>query len=316
MKLPAHTDLSVEAVHAIATRHAFQVTTITRLPDTGIFNAIYLLGQDLVLRVPRQHPAHIDALYREAIVVPVARAVGVRTPALIAFDDTCNLVPVPYTLYERVHGETLGLLDLEPAETPETWRELGRDLARLHMSIQADDLRGELAHEEPLPDPRVRAEELATDGYFTSSAARWLVGWLEHLALSALVPVPHRIVHGDVQATNVMVEPENHRYRAIIDWGSAGWADATHDFAAVPLRGVPLLLQGHREIAPLDRDDTAEARILWRYLQLALLIMPRQLDPLRSWAERPWALWLEVLRFFAGPLNRSWAALAPPSRYP
>lgn len=316
MNLPAHTHLSVETVHAIAARHGVQVTTMTRLPDTGIFNAIYLLGQDLVLRVPRQHPAHIDALYREAIVVPAAAAAGIRTPALIAFDDTCDLVPVPYTLYERVHGETLGLLDLEPAETPETWRELGRDLARVHTDVRADDLRGELAHQEPLPDPRVRAEELATDGYFTSSEARWLVAWLEYLAPSALVPVPDRIVHGDVQATNVMVEPGNHRYRAIIDWGSAGWADPTHDFAAVPLRAVPLLLQGHREIAPLDHDETAEARILWRYLQLALLIMPRQPDPVRAWAERPWALWLEVLCFLTGPLDRPWLEVAPPSRCP
>ncbi len=314
MKLPAHTDLSIETVHAIAARHGFQVASITRLPDTGIFNAVYILGEDLVLRVPRQHPAHIDALYREAIAVPAARAAGIRTPALIAFDDACDLVPVPYIIYARVHAETLGLLDLEPAETPETWRELGRDLALLHTRIRSDDVPGSLARQETLPDPRLRAEQLVADGYFTSSEARWLVSWLDHLAPAALLPVPQRMVHGDIQATNVMVGQGTHDYRAIIDWGRAGWADAAHDFASVSLRAVPFLLQGHREVAPLDGDETAEARILWRYLQLALLIMPRQPDPRRSWAERPWSLWLEVLRFFAGPLDSAWRESAPSRR--
>ena len=60
-------------------------------------------------------------------------------------------VPWP-PLYERVPGETLGLFDLEPEATPNVWRALGRDLARLHTFItpallppeevgQCDDLR-------------------------------------------------------------------------------------------------------------------------------------------------------------------------------
>lgn len=48
MKLPGHTELSIETAHAIAARHGFQAATVTRFPDTGIFNAVYLLGEDLV----------------------------------------------------------------------------------------------------------------------------------------------------------------------------------------------------------------------------------------------------------------------------
>jgi hypothetical protein len=33
--------------------------------------------------------------------VPAARVAGVRTPALIVFDDSLDLLPVPYAIYER-----------------------------------------------------------------------------------------------------------------------------------------------------------------------------------------------------------------------
>src|SRR5262249_19074523 len=83
------------------------------------------------------------------------------------------------------------------------------------------------------------------------------------------------------------------------------------DFAGVPSRAVPFMLAGHREIAPLDADQTAEARIVWRHLQLALWSLPRGAVPSRSWAERPLAMLLEVLRFFADPPDERWRELGP-----
>ena len=59
-----------------------------------------------------------------------------------------------------------------------------------------------------------------------------------------------------------MVTTNPLRYEAIIDWGSAGLGDTALDFAGVPLRAVPHMLAGHREIAPLDGDETAEQRIV------------------------------------------------------
>src|SRR5689334_9720788 len=67
----------------------------------------YALGHDYVLRVPRKHPHFIATARKEAIVVPAARAAGVRTPMIVVFDDSRELLPVPYTIYERIHGATL-----------------------------------------------------------------------------------------------------------------------------------------------------------------------------------------------------------------
>jgi hypothetical protein len=68
--------------------------------------------REYVLRVPRGAPPFVAAIRKESVAVPAARAAGVRTPALVAFDDSLDLLPVPYAIYEQVHGEALGLLDL------------------------------------------------------------------------------------------------------------------------------------------------------------------------------------------------------------
>ena len=114
MGLPDHTPLTPAALRAIAQRHGIAAVRLVPLPQTGIINANYALGRHHVLRVPRNHPGHIQGLYREALAVPAARAAGVRTPALVALDDTRELLPVPYAVYQRVHGEPLGSLDLGP----------------------------------------------------------------------------------------------------------------------------------------------------------------------------------------------------------
>ena len=50
-------------------------------------------GDDLILRIPRDAPLFVAAIRNEAIAVPLARAAGVRTPRLVAFDDRLHLVP-------------------------------------------------------------------------------------------------------------------------------------------------------------------------------------------------------------------------------
>ena len=308
MKLPNLLPVSDETLHVIVERHGLEARRFSRLPKTGIFNAIYLLGDDYVLRVPRQHPAFVAATRKEAVAVPLARQAGVLTPPIVAFDDSLELLPVPYTIYERIRGETLGLLDLEPTDTPEVWRELGRDLARLHWGVSEDGPASGL-EPEPLPDPRPIPEELASAGYFSSMEARWLSAWLDRLAPAALAPVERRFRHGDIQTTNVMVRPGSLDYLALIDWGACGWGDAAEDFAGVPLRAVPSMLAGYRELAPLPEDDTAEARILWRHLQISLYLLSRPPQLGLSWAERPQAMFIEIMRFLLDPLEERWRDL-------
>jgi hygromycin-B 7''-O-kinase len=311
MKLPDHTPITPEIVATIAARHGLAGTRFAPLPNTGIINAIYVLDDDYVFRIPRNHPGHTAQTRAEAIAAPAAHAAGVRTPRMIAFDDICDLLPVPYTIFERVRAETLALLDLDPEATPHTWRDLGRDLALLHTRVPNDGPVRDLRTEQALPDPRESLETRAQDGHITALEVRWLTRWLDRLATSATVPVPACVLHHDVQTTNIMVHPTTLEYVALIDWGNAGWGDPAHDFFGMPLRAVPHILAGHREIAPLPEDHTAEARILWRHLQMALAILPRGPTPGLSWGERPLAWLLEVFRFFADDPGGNWRNLRP-----
>jgi aminoglycoside phosphotransferase (APT) family kinase protein len=313
MKLPAHTEITPAAIQAIAQRQGLSADRFELLPATGIINAIYRLGDDLILRVPRNHPAHVDQLRREAVAAPAARAAGVRTPRIIAFDDTCELLPVPYLIVERIPGEALGTLDLEPGATPDVWRELGRDLARLHRGVPAGGLAGSPAEpERQLPDLRPLVDQRVADGWFAEPEARWLRTWLAQLAPVATQPVRQRFTHADVQTTNLMVSPDGHTYRALIDWGCAHWDDPVVDFLAMPFAAVPFILKGHRDLVPLDDDASAEERILWRRLQLLLEILPRGAAPGLSWGERPTAWLVDLFRFFLSPPPGRWRALAPP----
>jgi hypothetical protein len=61
--LPEHVAVSEAQLRAIARRYGVDGPVVP-LAETGIFNAHYLLGKRLVLRVPRAHPGHVEALRR------------------------------------------------------------------------------------------------------------------------------------------------------------------------------------------------------------------------------------------------------------
>jgi hypothetical protein len=69
------------------------------------------------------------------------------------------------------------------------------------------------------------------------------------------------------------------------------------------------MLEGYQEVAPLPEDETAEARILWRHLRVSLYLLGRPPQQGLSWAERPVAMLLEIMRFFLGSPGRSWTDL-------
>jgi len=314
--LPDHAPISDAELRAVAERYGLTGIDGAPVPlaQTGMINAVYALSPHLVLRVPRNHPGHVAQLLRERAAVPAARAAGVRTPALVAFDDSRAILPVPYAIYERVAGIPFELLGRDVRSAPTVWRELGRDLGRLHAGATRTDVAGDLSEGAPMPDPRDLVERRAGEGWFTAMEASWLLRWLERLSPAAREPVPKRLIHADTQPTNVMVAiPDDAApvYHALIDWGCAQWGDDAVDIACAPLGAAPFLLEGHREIARLTADDTAEARVLWRNWQIALDQLPRGAVPGFSWGENPTARVIDTLRFFAARPDGRWRTWRP-----
>src|SRR5690349_10204951 len=98
---------------------------------TGYVNWVFAVGEDVILRVTKPEIDPSDT-YTEAVAVPAAIAAGIRTPKLIAFDDSRQHLPYVYTLYERAPGVALAEVRVDQAELPRMYQELGGEVAAIH----------------------------------------------------------------------------------------------------------------------------------------------------------------------------------------
>lgn len=250
-------ELTPEQLVAICGRHGLAAGPFIRLASTGIINTIYAIGDDWVLRVPKNVGVGLRDTYTEAVAVPVAVAAGVQTPALVAFDERCDLLDVPYGIYERVHAT-----DGFPG-TPEGWRDFGRDLARLHFGVTS------------CPDPLGRLD--VPGRWCTVDEALTALPGLDapdraalERSLRPLEPSVgdwerqgrRHFLHNDVKDTNVMVRDGG--YVALIDWGDAGWGDPAIDFRSFPPEATLAVLEGYA-----SDDPTLVDRIRWDQLLAA-----------------------------------------------
>jgi aminoglycoside phosphotransferase (APT) family kinase protein len=307
MGLPVFPEVTIQILEQISDRHGFHTRQYSSLPSIGVFNAIYLLGDELVLRVPRNHPHFVSAITKESIAVPEVSKLGIKTPALVVYDDSCDVLPVPYAIFERVHGMSLHSLRSDSPPLLPNYVELGRELALLHSGVEKSGQISSLGEPNlPMGDAVSLVDELAKEGFFTVNDTKWLQEWLAKLPPLLSDEQSRRFLHGDTQATNIFIDPTTFDYLAIIDWGGCGWGDPALDFSGMPLRFVPAVLNGYREIAALPEDLTAEGRILRYHLFFALINLRNNPQPLRSWGERPLSYFLEVMYCLRDPGFRGW----------
>jgi aminoglycoside phosphotransferase (APT) family kinase protein len=299
---------------AIADRYHIPAEDIVPAPAPGAANFVYFLGDHLVLRIPRGGGSRLAELAKEATVIPVARRAGVHTPAVVTYDDSCSVVGVPYLVVERVPGRDLAALALEPAAAAGAYHHVGVSLARLHRLTRSSvgSLPGLRIDEEA--DPRPAVTRLAERRYIDLDAARWLLEWMDRLAEWRPVDVEPVVVHGDAAPTNIVPASGAASRAMLVDWGDAAWADPAVDFAKVPLRAVPYVLEGYlAETGVRVRRDVVHAwaaRALWYHLSWAVHRLPDQpgLEE-RTWTAPPMSRMLEILRFFASGPPEPWRSL-------
>jgi aminoglycoside phosphotransferase (APT) family kinase protein len=276
--------VSAATIRAIVARFALGTHEATPFVHSGTSHTIFMLDDAFVLRIPRNHPAGIASVAIEAIAVSVARAAGVHTPELIAVDESLDLLPVPYAIYERVHGVALEHVATEPATPPDVWRGLGQDLARLHGGVRATEPATKITADTEDLDPRLWLQEIAATGMIAFRAIDYFETWLERLAPIALIPPSYWFCHGDVNRGNILIDLNTRSYLALIDWAGVFWGDRAYDFAVVSLSEVPWILEGYRTITPLEADATIEARILWQHLRIGLYGMRSAPQRGEEWA--------------------------------
>ncbi|MFC3982771.1 phosphotransferase family protein [Streptosporangium jomthongense] len=307
-------ETSNETLAAIAGLHGISAEQVRPLPQ-GVANHVFLLGDDLVLRVPRAE-RFLPDLVKESAVIPLALHVGVRTPEVVAFDDTCSVVDVPYMVLTRTRGVDLARLEPPAADTERLFRNVGRELGKLHRlsPATAPALTG-VPVDNDVTDPWALTDRLLKDGWIDTGTARWLTGWFDRLSPHLPTSPPMVLVHGDIAPQNLLVSPKTTQLNGIVDWGDAAWADPAVDFAKMPLAGVPAMLDGYRQQTGQETPTSAptwEARVLWLHLTWAL---GRLKDPVprpdeRHWTAPPASRLLGLLRFFASAPPAPWADLS------
>jgi aminoglycoside phosphotransferase (APT) family kinase protein len=234
----------------------------TALPATGIANRIYATAQ-VVVRVASDHEEAIPDARTESVAAPVARAAGVRTPRLLAWDDSRTLVDRPFSIWERVHGATLGQLAPSHELLLRAWRDVAREHARLHRAVrECPAPRGWLDRPERPADPRPRLAAHVSAGHIFDDTARRLGRWVERLLPAIAASTTARFLHHDLHGMNVMAR-EDGALLALLDWGDAGWGDPTLDLGYVPLEALDAALAAYEAEAPGLLGDAPEARLLW-----------------------------------------------------
>lgn len=309
MKLPDAVEVTPELAVEMARRNGLRAGVARPMPSQGMINTVIALDDRFVLKVPRDHPAHVDQAHTEAQAVPLAVAAGVRTPRLVAYDTSLDLVPVPFLIVEQVDGQDIESSRVDLTTIDAVWVEVGRDLARLHQSVPLDAWPSKSGPPTDVPGEELLGQRV-NDGWFTYAEAAWIGPWLKRLDDRCGAGAATRATHSDPQMSNIIISAGG-QYQALIDWGCASIDDPVVDFRPMPLAAVPALLRGYRQIAPLPDDENAEARILRSRIRTLLWLLPRGATPDMAWGERPVSWLADLLRFFQAPPDDKWRDLGP-----
>jgi aminoglycoside phosphotransferase (APT) family kinase protein len=202
---------------------------IQPVPSGGTDNALYRLGDRLVMRLPR-HERTAGTLAQEHRWLPkLAPLLPLAVPTPLARGLPAAGYPWKWSIYEWLDGETAYV---EPVADLES---LARDLAQFVAALQGID-----AADGPPPSTHnaLRGVPLATRDESTRASIVALGSTIDAEAATAAweasLHTPewqHASVwlHGDLDARNVLVE--NGRLAAVIDWGCLGVGDPACDVA-------------------------------------------------------------------------------------
>jgi aminoglycoside phosphotransferase (APT) family kinase protein len=254
---------------------------LRRVRPDGTVNAIFRLGDELAVRLPRRR-GPTEPGGRELEWLPrLAPLLPVEIPVPVAQGRPSDDYPWFWEIHTWVEGETVPVKEIDAIKA-------ARDLAELIAALQRIDLAGApLGRGIPLAE---RAEHMPWwfDRFKGDPRAR-----TEWERIVATVPpwdgspVWH---HGDLDVRNWLVRER--RIRGVIDWGAMGVGDPACDVMVAWKLHSAAARDAFREALPVD-DATWERARGWAISQAVAALAyytPENNPVLHSEAQR----WLEL----------------------
>ena len=267
---------------------------ITKLPSAGTENAIFRLGDDLAIRMPRVAGAAKQA-EREAAWLPrLAPHLSLAIPEPVELGRPTEGFPHHWSICRWLEGENAFVRPVD--DLGDSAYRLARFVRSLHAAPVAGDPslvvaksgRGvDLIHR----DAATRSAIKACEGLADTDALSAM--WDDALASAEWSDAP-RWLHGDIHIGNLLTE--NGRVTGIIDWGCLGMGDPACDLTVA----WSMLDRESRVIfrAELDVDDATWIRGRAWAISVAVIALPYYL--------RTNPLLVAISRHSIDEANRDW----------
>lgn len=232
----------------------------------GTDNALWRLGEDLVIRLPRIYWATGQIQFEATWLPRIAGHLPVAIPEPVAIGQPASGYPYRWAIHRWLPGEAAGPRTIADAE------EFAVDLSCVVRALQGtptDDAPAATGRARPLQD-------YADSTLATIKSARHLIDPVAAIAVwdEALAAEPYRgaavWVHGDLEG-NCLVQ--HGRLAGLVDWGSACAGDPAVDIQVI---WSPLFTAASRErfLLELEVDEAAVARSRGAAIQQACAALP------------------------------------------
>lgn len=226
-----------------------------RLASSGTDNALYRLGDDLLLRLPRRGHA-IDLARKELDWLPHMQGLPLAVP-ILRYRGTADLKqPIDFGIFDWLDGDLA---------TPDKISDpflAADDLAAFLLALHLKPT-GDAPRSGPLNNRRgVALDELSP---VTLPAIDILADEIDSGAAHALwkracaLPLPQKSVwlHGDLKADNLLAR--DGRLHAVLDWGLAAVGDPAADYATAWVFIDPAARDHFRTALDLSDEDWLRA---------------------------------------------------------
>ena len=258
----------------------FSDRSIEIVEPWGTDNAIFRIGEDHVVRLPRIGWAANQVEFEATWLPRFAPHLGIAIPEPVAVGEATEEYPFAWALHRWLpgHGASLAAMR-DPAR-------FARDLARTVAQVWALPSEGAPAAKNrarPLADYDDETRAAIDRAAHLIDASAALAAWEDAVAAPAH-PGPAVWVHGDLEGNCLL---RDGRLSGLIDWGLACAGDPATDVQVV---WSPLFDQASRSIflEALDIDDATIARSRGAAINQACGALPYYLDTYPLIVERSW----------------------------